>query len=52
MGRPKLVGYVGYALRLPADLKATLERLAAESGRSLNAEIVWRLRHTVEGYKK
>jgi hypothetical protein len=52
MGRPKLAGYVPYALRLPADLKTALEQLAEQNARSLNAEIVWQLKQRVEGYRK
>lgn len=39
-------------VRAPRRLKVMLEEAARENGRSLNAEIVWRLRHTVEGYRK
>jgi predicted DNA-binding protein len=42
-----MVGEVGYALRLPRELKAELERLAKESHRSLNSEIVFRLEQSV-----
>jgi uncharacterized protein (DUF1778 family) len=35
-----------YALRLPKDLKLLLERAAAKNGRSLNSEIVVRLKRT------
>lgn len=41
-----------FNLRLPADLRAALERCARENERSLNAEIVWRLRRSVEGYRQ
>lgn len=42
-----MVGEAGYALRLPKDLKAELERLAKQNRRSLNSEIVWRLEQSV-----
>jgi len=35
-------------LRLPADLKERLEAAAAATGRSLTAEVVWRLQETFE----
>lgn len=34
-------------LRIPADLKARLEAVALASGRSTNAEIVWRLEQSL-----
>jgi predicted HicB family RNase H-like nuclease len=42
-----MVGEAGYALRLPKELKAELERLAKANRRSLNSEIVWRLEKSV-----
>lgn len=43
----EMAGEVGYALRLPRELKAELERLAKENRRSLNSEIVHRLEQSV-----
>ena len=41
-----------FGLRMPASLKKTLDEMAAQSGRSLNSEIVMRLDHSVKsGYK-
>ena len=37
-----------FKLRLPDALKANLERLAAKSGRSLSAEIVYRLQLSLQ----
>lgn len=37
-----------YPLRLQPELRAKLEELAAENGRSLHAEIVTRLQHSLE----
>lgn len=42
-----MVGEVGYALRLPKELKAELERLAKANRRSLNSEMVFRLEQSV-----
>jgi predicted HicB family RNase H-like nuclease len=36
-------------LRVPTNLHRRLERVAADNGRSLNAEIVQRLRTSLEG---
>ena len=47
-----MVGEVGYALRLPKDLKATLERLAKREDRSLNAQIVRVLREWADKQPK
>jgi hypothetical protein len=41
-----------FNLRLPADLMATLRRCAADNGRSINAEIIWRLRRSLDGYRQ
>lgn len=38
-----------FKLRLPADLKASIERAANDNNRSMNAEIVARLQATFEG---
>jgi len=43
---------VTFLLRLPPSLHATLKGQAAENQRSLNAEIVHRLRLSVEGYRR
>lgn len=40
---PAVTGEVGYALRLPPDLKVWLEQQAKANRRSLNSEIVYRL---------
>ena len=42
---------MAFNLRLPATLKDTLEAAARANGRSLNAEIVWRLQRSLETYK-
>jgi len=39
-------------LRLAPELRVQLVACAAQSGRSLNAEIVWRLRRSLEGYRQ
>jgi hypothetical protein len=41
-----------FLLRLPADLKQQLEQLAVANVRSLNGEIVARLRESAEQEKK
>lgn len=41
-----------FNLRLPADLRAQLDEAAKENDRSLNAEIVRRLRKSFEGYRR
>ena len=38
-------------LRLPGQLKTELHLAAIENGRSLNAEIVYRLRQSINGYR-
>jgi hypothetical protein len=48
----EMVGEVGYALRLPRDLKADLERWARQDRRSLNAQIVFLLDSAVEKAKE
>lgn len=45
---PDMVGEVGYALRIPKELKTELERLAKTNHRSLNSEIVHRLEQSVQ----
>ena len=40
-----------FALRLPSELKAQLEDMAAAENRSLNGQIVQILQDTVEAYK-
>jgi len=42
----------GYLLRMPPDLKLALILEAARNGRSLNAEIVWRLEQSLTGYRR
>ena len=39
-------------VRAPEGVKARLLEAARESGRTLNAEIVWRLRQSLEGYRR
>jgi len=39
-------------VRMPPQLKERLREAAAENGRSLNAEIVQRLRASLETYRK
>ena len=41
-----------YALRLPPELKLALESLALQNGRSLNSEIVQRLKESLGGYRR
>jgi predicted HicB family RNase H-like nuclease len=41
-----------FNLRLPPLLKAQLEQSAKENERSLNQEIIWRLRASLEGYRR
>jgi len=41
-----------FNLRLPAELRAALERCAQENQRSLNAEIIWRLRRSIDLYRQ
>jgi len=43
-----MAGEVPYALRLPKELKAELERLSKLSRRSLNSEIIYRLEQSVQ----
>ena len=43
------VGVAGLTLRLPEDLHEALRVAARSSGRSLNSEIVWRLRGSWNG---
>jgi hypothetical protein len=47
-----VVGEKPFVLRLPEDLKATLERLAKREDRSLNAQIVRVLREWAEREEK
>jgi hypothetical protein len=44
--------WAAYALRLPPDLKADLERKAAANERSLNREIVARLKASLIAYSR
>lgn len=39
-------------LRLPAELHAQLKAAAARNERSLNAELIWRLRRSLESYRQ
>ena len=39
-------------LRMPTDLWAQIAALAVENRRSINSEIVWRLKKSVEGYSR
>jgi predicted HicB family RNase H-like nuclease len=39
-------------VRLPPALAVKLEECAAQNGRSVNAEIVQRLRASLEGYRR
>jgi len=41
-----MAGEVGYALRIPPELKAWLEERAKANRRSLNSEIVFRLQQS------
>jgi len=43
---------VNFPLRLPADLRTKLERVARESHRSLNGEIVFRLERSIREEKR
>ena len=49
---PDVVGEVGYALRMPPELKAWLEVRAKENRRSLNSEIVFRLEQSREAEER
>lgn len=49
---PGVVGEVAYALRLPPELKATLEAWAREERRSLNAQIVHLLEQAVREQRR
>jgi predicted HicB family RNase H-like nuclease len=41
-----------FNLRLPLELKLRLQESARGNGRSLNAEIVYRLLRSLEGYRR
>jgi hypothetical protein len=41
-----------FNLRLPPDVRKELERCARENERSLNAEIVYRLRRSLDGWRQ
>jgi hypothetical protein len=45
-------GRVSFPLRLPADLRMKLERVARESHRSINGEIVFRLERSIREEKR
>ena len=49
---PAVTGEVGYALRLPPELKAWLEAQAKVNRRSLNSEIVFRLEQSRESEER
>ena len=51
MARPK-TPHVKWTLRLPPEIHATLKQAASESERSLNSEIVNRLKLSLEGWKR
>jgi len=40
------------SLRLPVELHERVKAAARESGRSVNAEIVWRLRRSFDGWRQ
>lgn len=40
-----------FNVRMPADLKEKIEEAAKENGRSMNAEIVYRLQRSIEDYQ-
>lgn len=44
----KIANIVPFGLRMPPDLKQQLEERARAGGRSLNAEIVWRLEQSLK----
>jgi predicted HicB family RNase H-like nuclease len=46
------VSVIGLMLRLPPDLHERLKACAKENDRSLNQEIVNRLRRSFEGYRR
>lgn len=41
-----------YLARLPTDLWLMLCEAKQQSGRSVNAEIIWRLRRSFESYRR
>jgi len=41
-----------YGLRMPPDLKEKLQQRADENSRSLNSELVYRLRRSIEQEKE
>jgi hypothetical protein len=43
---------VNFPLRLPADLRTQLERVARESHRSLNGEILFRLERSIRAERR
>ena len=47
-----IVPQPAFNLRLPDDLKEALREAAKENQRSLNAEIIWRLRQSIDGYRR
>lgn len=41
-----------YSLRMPPELKEILQSLAKENGRSLNAEMIQRLKESIKNEKR
>jgi len=41
-----------FLLRIPEDLWRDIQAQAAKNGRSVNSEIVWRLRKAIQGYSR
>ena len=51
MARPK-TDRTKITLRMPPSIHGEIQKSAADNGRSLNAEIVQRLKASFEGYRK
>lgn len=43
---------INYTLRIPTETRATLQRIAAEQGRSLSNLIQWFLRKGIEEHER